>query len=163
VRITLSGDAATGGGLPITSGVVADLDVVLPFVPLFVLGAVVVVAMLLRSLLAELRFVRESSDLHHGVLTAVGTMHGLITALESGLETGGMSPQTRAAIYRAHDEQVAFVMHTAREAAGSTGPGGHSEVFNRRQDDPQERSADVLDVVRAPGARPRSTRTSSVG
>jgi hypothetical protein len=149
--------------MPITSGVIADLDVVLPFVPLFVLGAVVVVAILVRRLLEELRFVRESSDLHHGVLTAVGTMHGLITALENGLETGGMSPQTRAAIYRAHDEQVAFVMYTAGEAAGSPSTEGHSEVFNRRHGDPPERSADALEVVRGPGARPQSRRTSPVG
>ena len=116
---------------------IADSDAVLQWVPLVVLGAVAVVALLIRSLLQELRYVRESSDLHHGVLTAVGTMHGLIQALETGLETGGMNPATRGAIYRAHDEQVAFVMQSAARAAGTTSAMGHTEVFGRRHDDPR--------------------------
>lgn len=116
---------------------VADLNTVLQFVPLVVLASVAGVVLLMRSLLKELQHVRESSNLHHGVLTAVGTMHGLIQALAAGLETGGMSPENRSAIYRAHYEQVEFVFQTAGEAAGTGGTMGHFEMFNRRHDDPR--------------------------
>lgn len=81
-----------------------------------VLNAVAIV--LFVVLIVELMRLRRNVNLHHGVLTAVGTMDGLVKALEAGLEGGGLPASTRMAIYRAHDEQVRFVHDLAELLAG---------------------------------------------
>jgi hypothetical protein len=90
----------------------------LQFVPIVVLAIAVGLAVLFRKLLDELRALRTHVGLHHVVLTAVGTMHGLVSALEQGLESGGLPEATREAIYRAHAEQVEFVYKRVGEVSG---------------------------------------------
>ena len=52
------------------------------------------------------RRLREQFELHHRILSPVATMIGLVRSLQAGLERGGYTPEQRAAIYAAFDEQV---------------------------------------------------------
>jgi hypothetical protein len=57
----------------------------------------------------EVRRWRKAVRLQHVVLTSAGTMHGLVAALEAGLEAGGLDPDARRRIYEAHDEAYGFL------------------------------------------------------
>ena len=65
------------------------------------LGVLVVLAIAARRL-------REQFRLHHRIISPVATMVGLVRSLKSGLEEGGYTPQQRAAIYAAFEEQAAL-------------------------------------------------------
>ena len=106
----------------------------LQFVPVIVLAISVALAVLFRKLLAELHALRRNVGIHHVVLTAVGTMHGLVEVLEQGLESGGLPEHTRRTIYRAHAEQVRFVY----ERIGAVS--GEPIIFSAgRRSDPSDR------------------------
>jgi hypothetical protein len=99
-------------------GIASTIITALQFVPLAVLAVAVALAILFRKLLDELRELRRTVGVHHVVLTAVGTMHGLVEALEHGLESGGLPDPTREAIFRAHAEQVRFVYDRVGAVSG---------------------------------------------
>ena len=98
----------------------STLITAIQFVPVVVLAIAAALAILFGKLLEELRSLRRSVGIHHVVLTAVGTMHGLVDALEHGLESGGLPETTRRAIYRAHAEQVRFVYDRVGAVTGQS-------------------------------------------
>lgn len=58
---------------------------------------------------------------HHRIVATVAPMVGLMRALQEGLSAGGLTPQQRAAIYKAFDAQTALFY----EAFGLPAPSTH--------------------------------------
>jgi hypothetical protein len=84
------------------------------------LTIVLVVVMILLLRRVE-RLVREVDDVfvwQHKRRTPVATIAGLVAALEKALDSGGMSPEQRKAIYRAIDEQLEL-FYSVDEQLGS--------------------------------------------
>ena len=107
----------------------------LQFVPVAVLAISVALAILFRKLLVELHALRRNVGIHHVVLTAVGTMHGLVRVLEEGLESGGLPEHTRKTIYRAHAEQVRFVYDRIGAVSGQSHLFADGESVSSDRDD----------------------------
>lgn len=78
--------------------VLAGLTLALAFVLLW----------LLRRVERMVRHVDSVFVWQHKRRTPVATIAGLVSALEQGLEQGGLTPDQRRAIYRAIDEQLAL-------------------------------------------------------